>query len=232
MIEELLPAGVAGAERFDDAEAVTPFPEEEAVVARSVAERRDSFHTARLCARLALAELGLPPVPILPGPKGEPRWPAGLVGSMTHCTGYRGAVLARASEFAGLGIDAEPHLPLPEGVLETVSLPAERERLLLLGRDHPGVHWDRLLFSAKEAVYKVWFPLARKWLDFDEADIALLPDGRFTARLLVPGPVVAGRRVPVLAGRWRVGRGLVLTALVLGPAGESLTGPGHVRDLP
>ncbi|MEU6883128.1 4'-phosphopantetheinyl transferase superfamily protein [Streptomyces sp. NPDC046712] len=239
MIDELLPAAVACAERFDDADAVTPYPEEEAVVARSVAERRDSFHTVRRCARLALAELGLPAAPILPGPKGEPRWPAGLVGSMTHCTGYRGAVLAHATALAGLGIDAEPHKPLPQGVLETVALPAERDRLARLGSAHPGIHWDRLLFSAKESVYKVWFPLTREWLDFDEADITLLPDGRFMARLLVPGPVVAGRRVPVLAGRWLVGGGLGLTAIALGPAGESMTdtpaglGSGRaVTDLP
>ncbi|WP_395363542.1 4'-phosphopantetheinyl transferase [Streptomyces sp. YH02] len=215
MLAEILPASVACAERFDDLEPVTPYPEEEAVVARAAAGRRDSFHTVRLCARLAMAELGTPAAPILPGPKGEPLWPDGLVGSMTHCAGYRGAVAAPATALTGLGIDAEPHRPLRPGVLEYVTLPAERERLAHLARTHPSIHWDRLLFSAKESVYKVWYPLTRKWLDFDEADITLHPDGHFTARLLIPGLEVAGRPVPTLPGRWHVANDIGLTAAVL-----------------
>ncbi|MFE7596779.1 4'-phosphopantetheinyl transferase [Streptomyces sp. NPDC057494] len=223
MLARILPARAARAERLDDLEPVAPHPEEEAVVAGSAAGRRDAFHTVRLCARLAMADLGVPPAPVLPGPKGEPLWPDGLVGSMTHCAGFRGAVVAGAGALAGLGIDAEPHGPLRPGVLEYTALPAERERHARLARAHPSIHWDRLLFSAKESVYKVWFPLTRSWLDFDEADITLLPDGRFTVRLLVPGPYVAGRRVPVLHGRWLVAGGLALTAVALGPSGEEVT---------
>lgn len=124
------------------------------------------------------------PQPVLPGERGAPRWPAGLVGSMTHCEGYCAAALVRATDLASIGIDAEPHEPLPEGVLDAVSLPTELTHLRELTADGPGahghrVHWDRLLFSAKESVYKAWFPLTGKWLDFSEADI------EFTAG---PGP--------------------------------------------
>ncbi|MFF3769872.1 4'-phosphopantetheinyl transferase [Streptomyces sp. NPDC002232] len=223
MLARILPEGAAAAERFDDREPVAPHPEEEAVVAGSAAGRRAAFHTVRLCARLAMADLGVPPVPVLPGPKGEPRWPGGLVGSMTHCAGFRGAAVAASADLAGLGIDAEPHGPLRPGVLEYVALPAERARHARLARTDPSVHWDRLLFSAKEAVYKVWFPLTRSWLDFDGADITLLPDGRLTARLLVPGPYVAGHRVGTLHGRWLVAGGLALTAVALGAAGDTVT---------
>ncbi|MGW5497553.1 hypothetical protein [Streptomyces olivaceoviridis] len=45
---------------------------------------------------------------------------------MTHYDGYRAVALARAVDVIAVGIDAEPNAPLPEGVLETVSLPAER----------------------------------------------------------------------------------------------------------
>ncbi|MGW0580292.1 4'-phosphopantetheinyl transferase superfamily protein, partial [Streptomyces sp. NPDC002920] len=79
--------------------------------------------------------------------------------------------------------------------------------------------WDRLLFSAKESVYKAWFPLTRKWLDFSEADIDLpagtagQPYGTFRARLLVPGPVVDGHRLGHFEGTWTVRRGLVATSV-------------------
>lgn len=49
MIEEILPAGVVGAEAFGDSRGVMLFPEEEALVARAVDKRRREFTTARAC---------------------------------------------------------------------------------------------------------------------------------------------------------------------------------------
>ena len=99
------------------------------LVARAVDRRRAEFTTVRTCARIALGRLGLPPAPLLTGSKREPLWPAGVVGSITHCDGYRAAAVARASEVAAIGIDAEPHDPLPDGILDRVTLPAERAHL-------------------------------------------------------------------------------------------------------
>ncbi|GAA2703976.1 4'-phosphopantetheinyl transferase [Micromonospora olivasterospora] len=215
MIEQILPSAVAVAESFTDPAGLTPLPEEEPLVAAAVEKRRREFTTVRHCARRALAELGVAPVPILSGTRGAPVWPDGIVGSMTHCDGYRGAVLGRAAAFATLGVDAEPHAPLPEGVLEAIALPAEQARTAALAAGHPGVCWDRLLFSAKESVYKAWFPLTRRWLDFSEADISLDPAGTFVARLLVSGPVLGGVPVTAFTGRFLVDGGLVLTAIAV-----------------
>ncbi len=221
MIEELLPASVVTVEAYGDEEPANTalYPEEEAVVARAVGKRRREFAVVRSCARRAMDKLGVPAQPILPGERGAPVWPAGLVGSMTHCDGYCAAALVRAADLASLGVDAEPHQTLPEGVLPAVALPAEAERLRRLAGAHPGVHWDRLLFSAKESVYKAWFPLTGKWLDFTEADIDVFTDpgdqrnGGFHARLLVPGPWVGDRQLDGFEGRWTVQRGLVATAV-------------------
>ena len=120
---------LAAAEMYDDPPELAPLPEEEPLIAKSVAKRRNEFITVRYCARQALGELGLPPVPILKGDKGEPCWPDGVVGSLTHCTGYRGAAVGRRDEVRSVGIDAEPHDVLPDGVLDAISLPAERVEL-------------------------------------------------------------------------------------------------------
>jgi 4'-phosphopantetheinyl transferase EntD len=216
MIEEILPPEVASAEAFGDLPGATLFPEEEAAVARAVDKRRREFTTARACARRALATLGLPPVPILPGERGAPSWPPGVVGSMTHCDGYRAAAVASKDKARTIGLDAEPNGPLPDGVLEAVATPAEIAWLQRMAGDASGVHWDRLLFSAKESIYKAWFPLTRRWLDFAEAVVTPDPDaGTFTARLCVPGPVVDGRTLTGFAGRWIVSRGLVATAITV-----------------
>ena len=216
MIGELLPEKVVTAWRMNDDEPVSLFPEEEAVIARAVEKRRREFSTVRLCARVALKELGERELPLTPGKRGEPRWPHGIVGSMTHCAVYRAAALARSADVVSLGIDAEPAEPLPDGVLDAVSQAEERRGLAELAKQAAHVPWDRLLFSAKESVFKTWYPLTRRELGFTEASVDFtLATGTFTARLLVPGPVVGGEHLDVLAGRWAVRDGIALTAIVL-----------------
>ena len=216
MIADILPAWVASCERTTDVGEDDLFPAEREVLTRAVAKRRAEFSTVRACARQALAQLGLPPVPIVPGERGAPQWPDGVVGTMTHCDGYRAAALAPASRAIGIGVDAEPHGPLPDGVLGLVSLPAERERLAELAAARPDLHWDRLLFTVKESVYKVWFPITRQWLDFAGASVTIEPaEQTFTAELQVPGPTVNGAELKRLRGSYLIADGLVISAIVL-----------------
>jgi 4'-phosphopantetheinyl transferase EntD len=138
-------------------------------------------------------------------------WPDGVVGALTHCDGYRGAAVAlRGRGVAGVGIDAEVHAPLPDGVLAAVARADEVEPLAALAAARPGTHWDRLLFSAKESIYKAWFPLARTWLGFEDARLEFdAAAGTFAAELHKAGPL---SRVD---GRFLVADGLVLTAVVV-----------------
>lgn len=214
LLAGLLPKKVQTAEVFDDPDDVFLFAEEETVIARAMDNRRREFTTVRHCARQALAALGRPAGPLLPGERGAPIWPDGVVGSMTHCTGYRAAAVADRGDVASLGIDAEPHGPLPDRVVQAVALPRERRMLAGLARREPSVHWGRLLFSAKESVYKAWFPLTRTWLGFEEAEVEIDPvSGAFHARLLKEGRDPAGRPLCGFDGRWLVDRGLALTAI-------------------
>jgi 4'-phosphopantetheinyl transferase EntD len=207
VIERILPPGVRSAEAWADPAGAVLFPEEAALVARAVPRRRAEFAAVRHLARRELAGLGHPPAPILRGHRGAPVWPDGVVGSMTHCDGYRAAAVAPASVVAGLGIDAEVHAPLPDEVSRLVMSDGERAHLAGLG---PGAHWDRLLFCAKESVYKVWSPRTGEWLDFRDAEVTLDPAaGRFGVRLLVPGPWAT------LSGRYAVENGVVVAAVTV-----------------
>jgi len=208
---------LASAELYSDPPELAPMFEEEPLIARSVAKRRNEFITVRYCARLALGELGYPPVPILKGDKGEPCWPDGVVGSLTHCAGYRGAVVGRGTEVRSVGVDAEPHDVLPDGVLDAISLPEERSQLAALPAS---VYWDRILFCAKEATYKAWFPLTKRWLGFEDAHITFAVDGlgtggTFESVILIDGATLSGPPLKSLAGRWSVAQDLVLTAITL-----------------
>jgi 4'-phosphopantetheinyl transferase EntD len=216
VISEILPDAVACAEAFGDPPDAVLYPEEEALVVRAAERRRREFTTGRHCAHRALAALGVAPVPILTGERGAPQWPSGVVGSITHCAGYRAAAVARARDAATIGLDAEPDQSLPDGVLELISSPGERARLRDLTAAEPGTCWDRLLFSAKESAYKAWFPLARRWLGFEDADISIHPaDGTFEARLLVLVPVLGGAPLASFRGRWLARDGMILTAITV-----------------
>jgi 4'-phosphopantetheinyl transferase EntD len=221
LVSSVLPAteGMAYSELYSDPPGLVPLPEEEPLIAKSVAKRRNEFITVRYCARIALGELGLPPVPILKGDKGEPCWPDGVVGSLTHCAGYRGAVVGRSAAVRSVGIDAEPHDTLPHGVLDAISLPEERSEIpQAMSAD---LHWDRILFCAKEATYKAWFPLTKRWLGFEDAHVSFEADspgsatGGFVSRILIDGAALTGPPLTALRGRWAVERDLVLTAIVL-----------------
>ena len=210
MIDRLLPSQVCVvAARGDDPDAAAAlFPEERALIEGAVASRSAEFATARDCAHRTLRLLGVDDGPILRGPKREPLWPTGVVGSITHCTGYRAAAAARAAEFLTVGIDAEPHQAISARVTERIAVAAERE---WMARAPAGVHWDRVIFSAKESVYKAWFPLTQSWLGFEEAEVAIDPAaGSFRARLLIDPPVGVPRE---FLGRFLVAGGLVLTAI-------------------
>lgn len=214
MLAELLPDDVVTVETVGDDPDAYLLPAEEHMVARAVRKRRREVTNARSCARRALAELGRPPVAILRGDKGQPLWPDGIVGSITHTTDYYAAAVAEGDRIRSIGVDAEVHGELPEGVLNHIAFGPELTRLAALGSD--GIWWDRLLFSAKESVYKAWFPLTKRWLGFEDADVTVSPDGTFHARILVDGTTTdRGAPLTEMSGRWLVRDGLVLTAIGL-----------------
>lgn len=228
MISQILPPQMAAVETFADIAGAMLFPGEEAALSGAAAQRRAEFATARACARAALARLGLPAAPILPGPNGEPRWPAGVAGSITHCIGYRACAVAWAQDIAAVGIDAEPNLPLPRGVLDAVAIAAEHAWLAERPTTAPWVCWDRLLFSAKESVYKAWFSLTGRQLRFEDAAIVVDPaDSRLTARVQARGLRGKGQQLTWLDGGWLGGNGLVVTTIMIPGHGSPLMRQSH-----
>lgn len=214
MITQLLPACVASAECWGNDPSARLLDGEEAVVRGAVQSRIDEFVTARSCARRALQQLGVAPVALPSGPHREPLWPQGHVGSITHCEGYRAAAVARREDVQSVGIDAERHDALPADVLSLVTTGNERDWLT---HAPTGLHWDRLIFSAKESVYKAWFPLTQAWLGFDDVCITVnAAAGEFSARLLPGSRAPGGRSLEDFSGRFLFTPKFILTSVVVG----------------
>ncbi|WP_319459089.1 4'-phosphopantetheinyl transferase family protein [Micromonospora sp. RTP1Z1] len=217
-MRDLLPATVAVAVAGPDDWAGDLLPAELACLSdRAVPSRRRDFTAGRVCARRALAALGLPAAPVPAAPDRSPVWPAGVVGTITHTHGYCAAAAARSGEIRSVGMDAERHRELNSGVRRMICLPEEEADLAALPA---GVSWPAVLFSAKETVYKLWHPVAGTWLDFHDARVTLDPDaGTFTARIAPARLHAAPVADPpaLVTGRFTVDADLVRTAAVLPP---------------
>jgi len=219
MIEALVGPGIAVAEMRKDVSVSELFPAERQVVSRACARRRREFATGRACARQALTNLGLPPVAIPRGERGQPLWPDGLVGSITHCTGMRASAVAMTTVASSIGIDAEVNAPLSDPIFQRIAFGEE----LQLSREPAdlgevgSVHLDRLLFSAKEAVYKAWFQLCPRWLGFSDVEVSIdLTARSFSAHLKRRDAAEIGREA--LCGRWCAGDGLIAATVVVSAA--------------
>lgn len=158
---------------------------------------------------LALDRLGICSLGIDHGEAGEPLWPMGVIGSITHVGPFHAAAAAHASRVHAIGIDAVRHRELPESVRAYVRTRAEAEHLLHLSTVIPDVLWDCVLFGAKEAVYKAQFPITRQWLEFGDVEITFSPhDGQFSAS-------VRGRKFGNRwKGQYRVQAGIVAVSFV------------------
>ncbi len=162
-----LPGVLVGHRRISvgDEQALTT--DEARAFASSVIERRRAAGAARIVARRLLETIGHGGCSLPRTSSGAPVWPAGVVGSLAHDRDVAVAAVARTNRIAALGIDIEPDELLPADLLDIVATPAERQRI----DDDP--YRGRLLFVAKEAVYKAVAPLDNVFLEHHDVEIDL-----------------------------------------------------------
>lgn len=141
--------------------------EEVPALAASVVKVRRASGAARIVARQLLTQLGYANCALPKGPAGAPVWPAGIVGSLAHDSRVAVAAVGMRADVGALGIDVEPAECLPSELLDLVATPQER---LNLGDD---VYRGRLLFVAKEAVYKAIHPLDQTFLEHHDVEVNL-----------------------------------------------------------
>jgi len=141
--------------------------EEVQAFATSVVKVQRASGAARIVARQLLTQLGHPDCSLPKGVSGAPVWPAGVIGSLAHDARVAVAAVGMRANVGGLGIDVEPAECLPSELLDLVATPQER---LKLGDDP---YRGRLLFVAKEAVYKAVHPLDQIFLEHHDVEINL-----------------------------------------------------------
>ncbi|MCO6058585.1 4'-phosphopantetheinyl transferase superfamily protein [Pseudomonas sp. MOB-449] len=188
---EALPGVVMRACRFDPALlAADDFPRcaipAPANIQRAVAKRQTEFLAGRLCARAALLALtGRADVPAL-GEDRAPVWPAGITGSISHSHGLATALVARNTQWRGLGLDLEEPLSAERALrlAEEILTPAELQRLDGLPPDQQARRIT-LTFSLKESLFKALYPIVQKRFYFHDAELLDCDDARARLKLLI-----------------------------------------------
>jgi 4'-phosphopantetheinyl transferase EntD len=194
------------------------FPEEQRYMESSASPssgwapaRQREFAAARAASRRALGRLGFAPLALVPNADRSPRWPDGIIGSISHTRDLCLVAVARRGRLASLGIDVERVTAATTDIEELVCTPAERRWLDAQPAVQRGAN-IRLVFSAKEAFYKCQYPLTKTYLDFQDVELAIGGDGAFAARIVGTAHVALNRALAGVHGRWAWLGGLVVTA--------------------
>jgi 4'-phosphopantetheinyl transferase EntD len=195
-MQRILPTGVVAVESWAPGCERDLLPEEARYVEAAAAKRRREFAAGRRCARLALARLGAAIIPILPGADRAPRWPNGVVGSITHSGEYCASAVGRTTMFRGIGIDAEPLGAVEAPLWEIICNDAELGWLTA----QPAAERDALAtkyFCAKEAFFKSQHPFTGRWLNFHDVSVTISRDV-FAAE--APGGLAGHGRFSIVSG--------------------------------
>jgi 4'-phosphopantetheinyl transferase EntD len=149
-------------------------PEERKEISPSACPTKATeFSLGRTAVHCALRDLGKGSFPVLRGGHGEPLWPEGIAGSITHCWPWAVALVVRSGKPLAIGIDLENLEKM-----KTVDISGVICTGLELDWVHGGFNFNErlaMIFSAKESVYKGFYRFCRRYVDFKEVELSWLP---------------------------------------------------------
>ena len=140
----------------------------------SSVSRKEHYRSGRICAGEVLSKLGTRGQPVLRDPQTrEPLWPEGISGAITHSGNWAAAAAGKTSDVLGIGIDLEDlERQVDSRISRHVCIPEEQKWLQECGEDFLEQNL-KIIFSAKESIFKAFFPYTRTYLHFHDARILM-----------------------------------------------------------
>ena len=140
----------------------------------SSVSRKEHYRSGRICAGEVLSKLGTLGQPVLRDPQTrEPLWPEGISGAITHSGNWAAAAAGKTSDVSGIGIDLEDlERQVDSRISRHVCIPEEQKWLQECGEDFLEQNL-KIIFSAKESIFKAFFPYTRTYLHFHDARILM-----------------------------------------------------------
>ena len=166
-------------------------PEEQAIAESFGSQKRCAeFTMGRIYAHSALSRFGLESEPILRNPETrEPCWPDSVWGSITHSAGFAAVAVGLKKEIKGVGIDLESfsrsvdfkirrHVCVDSELEWLESLPTKQANRAL-----------RIIFSAKESIFKCLYPRTKTYFSFKDAEVSVNDnENKFSFKILKSFP--------------------------------------------
>ena len=141
----------------------------------SSVSRKEHYRSGRICAGEVLSKLGARGQPVLRDPQTrEPLWPEGISGAITHSGNWAAAAAGKSSDVSGIGIDLEDlERQVDSRISRHVCIPEEQKWLQECGEEDFLEKNLKIIFSAKESIFKAFFPYTRTYLHFHDAMILM-----------------------------------------------------------
>ena len=140
----------------------------------SSVSRKEHYRSGRICAGEVLSKLGARGQPVLQDSQTrEPLWPEGISGAITHSGKWAAAAAGKTSDVLGIGIDLEDlERQVDSRISRHVCIPEEQKWLQECEEDFLEKNL-KIIFSAKESIFKAFFPYTRTYLHFHDARILM-----------------------------------------------------------
>ena len=192
-------------------------PEEEKISdSFGSSKRRDEFSLGRYCARRALSKFEMESVPILRNTESrEPFWPKTVRGSITHTEGFAAAAVGMTKDVSGIGIDLESLSKVVDFNIRRHVCVEKEQKFLESLNDKQANQYLRIIFSAKESIFKCFFPISKTYLSFKDAEIIIDKKNSEFSFLLTKactGITSAGFQH---SGRFSINNDLLLTSIYI-----------------
>lgn len=161
--------------------------EEQRISSKFSEQRRNEYTSGRIIAKHLLERIGIYNFPILRGTLGEPLWPQGVTGSISHCADRCFVAIAEKKHYKSIGIDIDSIDDLPETLIDDVCTYSEKKWIRSMKCQEKAYPYAKMIFSAKESAYKCIFPFVQDFIDFTEAEITfVIPENSFSVQLVAP----------------------------------------------
>ncbi|MEP2767405.1 MAG: 4'-phosphopantetheinyl transferase superfamily protein [Paracoccaceae bacterium] len=142
----------------------------------AIAKRQSEYLAGRSLAQSGLGLMGCSQTNIPKGQGGAPQWPEGVSGSISHSKGTCICLLYPSSQaLVGVDIETVGKDRAITAILRMVFTPLER-RLADTQSMFDKATFATLLFSAKETLYKLLFPVVGEYFGFPSAEMRALPN--------------------------------------------------------
>ena len=214
MINTLIPNNIACKIIYQSTRPLHVFEAEIQEIQYATGSRILEFLYGRTCAHLAIKKLGYKNIqPILIGKNREPIWPNKIVGSITHCKGYCAATVSFKKDNFGIGIDAELNTKLPNKIISTIQTNREIIDNKKLSKLVSDVCINKLVFSAKESVFKFIYPFIKNYISFKDVEIFLeFKTQSFSVSFLKP-ELISKFNNSILIGKFKYNNTHIVTCI-------------------